>query len=83
MGKLAVAEEQPASALGLRRTALLHEGAERRDAGAGADHDDVLVRIGKREMSIGPELHPHPIAALEPLGNIIRGDAFARRPWVL
>ena len=44
VGEAAVAEEQPAAARGAGGAALLHEGAERRDAGAGPDHDDVAVR---------------------------------------
>ena len=58
--------------------ALLHEGAERRDAGAGPDHDDVLVRRRQTEMFVGLELHPHAGAALEPLGHVVRRDALAR-----
>ena len=41
-----MAEEQPVAALRLGRHALVQEGAERRDAGAGADHDDRRLRIG-------------------------------------
>ena len=38
-GAFLVAEEQPVLPLGAARLALLEEGAERRDAGAGPDHD--------------------------------------------
>ncbi len=37
-GKVRVAEEQPCSAFRPFRRTLLHKGAERRDAGAGANH---------------------------------------------
>ena len=73
-----VAEEQPAAAARLRGAALLHESAERRDAGAGADHDDVLVGRRQREMLVGLQLHAHAAAALEPLGDVVRGNALAR-----
>ena len=70
-------------ALRLRGAALLHEGAERRDAGAGADHDDVFVGRGQREMLVGLELDPDARAALEPLGDVIGGDALARAAMAL
>src|SRR5204862_2858010 len=61
----AVAEEQPAAAFRLRRTALLNEGAKRRDAGAGADHDDVALGRGQGEMPIWLELDAHARAFLQ------------------
>ena len=51
----------------LGRAAFLHEGAERRDAGAGADHDDVAVGGGQREVLVGLELHAHARALLQAL----------------
>ena len=77
VGVLAVAEEQPAAPFRRDGAALLHEGAERRDAGARADHDDVFVLRRQREVLVGLELDPHAAAALEPLGGIVGGDAFA------
>src|SRR5882672_7143998 len=41
-----VAEEQPISSAGSRRHALLKKGAERRNSGAGTDHDDGHGGIG-------------------------------------
>ena len=60
------------------RAAFLDEGAERRDAGAGADHDDVATGIGERKMTVGLELDAHPVAPLEAFGDVVGGDAFAR-----
>ena len=62
VGEMPVAEEQPVAALRRRGAALLHEGAERRDAGAGPDHDDVAIGRGQREVPVGLELHAQPIA---------------------
>src|SRR4029077_21048748 len=49
---LALAEQQPGAPLDAERCALLQEGAEWRDAGAGAAHDDPRARLrGKAEMA--------------------------------
>ena len=60
----------------MRRTALLHEGAKRRDAGAGADHDDVALGRGQGEMPVGLELDAHARALLQARG-VIRRNAVA------
>ena len=82
MGELAVAEEQPVAALGGGGAALLHEGAERRDAGARADHDDVAVRRGQREMPVRAKLDADAVAALEPLGDLVEATPLRARPWL-
>ncbi len=41
------AEEQPVAAISAGFRALLHEAAERRHAGARADHQDVAIGIGR------------------------------------
>ena len=78
MREMPVAEEQPAAALGLRGPALLDESAERRDACAGTHHDDVLVGRRQREMLVRLDLYAHVVAALEPLGHVVRRNALAR-----
>ena len=47
-----MAEEQPVAARRLGRHALVQEGAERRDAGAGADHDDRHRGIGRQAEGV-------------------------------
>src|SRR5215467_3146142 len=74
---VAVAEEQPGPAGGAHGAALLHEGAERCDAGAGADHDDVAVGGGQGEMLVGAQLDLHPAALLEALRDVVRRHALA------
>jgi hypothetical protein len=55
-----VAEEQPVASFGAGRAALVQERAERRDAGAGADHDDRRVPAGRRGEAVrGLHEHPH------------------------
>ena len=71
-----MAEEQPVLARRLDRLALVQEGAERRDAGAGADHDDRLAGIGRqreivRLLYVGTER----VAGLHPLGEAGGADA--------
>ena len=44
--RVRVAEQQPVAAAGIDRTAFLHKTAERCDAGARADHDDVARGVG-------------------------------------
>src|SRR5580704_18467715 len=78
MGEAAVAEEQPRATACAGRATLLHESAERRDAGARADHDDVPIGRRKGEMLVRPQFHPQPATFLEPLGDVGRGDALAR-----
>src|SRR5689334_21958033 len=73
----AVAEEQPAAALCLECSPLLHKGAERCNTGAWTDHDDILVRLRQREMLVGLELNAHATAALEPFGHETGGDALS------
>ena len=59
--------------------ALLHEGAERRDAGAGADHDDVGRRVGRQaEVAVRLQADPELGAVRDPVGDVDRGDARAR-----
>ena len=43
--KVPIAEEQPVSTARSRRHAMLEEGPERRDPGAGANHDDVSIAV--------------------------------------
>ena len=43
--KVPIAEEQPVSTPRSRRHAMLDEGPERRDPGAGANHDDVSIAV--------------------------------------
>ena len=70
-----MAEEQPVAARRAGRLALLQEGAERRDAGARADHDDRPVGIGgQAEMRVGLEEHLQPVADPPPCGQVHRGD---------
>src|SRR6185295_16583092 len=56
----AAAEEQPVASGRTRRLALLHEAAERRHAGARADHDDVARTVGGHAeafVTLDPHLH--------------------------
>ena len=50
-----LAKEQPRLAFGVRRAALLHERAKRRDAGSGANHNNrhVLIGRGQAEFVVG------------------------------
>ena len=48
-----VAEEEPVAALRAERETLLEECAERRDAGAGTDHDHRCVAIHRRLEAMG------------------------------
>src|SRR5690349_4882393 len=75
VGELPIAEEQPVASTGCRGAALLYECPERGDAGARSDHDDVALRRRQCEMPVRPKLDAHPIAACEPLGDMVRGDA--------
>src|SRR5438552_2659733 len=53
-----VAEEQPVTAGGARGRAFLEKGAERGDAGAGADHDDLGGEVGRQAKGVR-SLHEH------------------------
>ena len=77
MGERAIAEEQPAFAGRFGGAALLHEGTEWRDTGAGTDHDDVLVGRRQAEMPVRLDLHPHVTATLETFGHVVRCNTLA------
>src|SRR5580692_990428 len=47
-----VAEEQPVLACCACAVSFCQEGAEGRDAGSGADHDNILFRFGKSEQGV-------------------------------
>ena len=47
-GRALMTEEQPVAAFCFGRHTLVQEGAERRDAGAGTDHDDRRRGIGRQ-----------------------------------
>src|SRR5918911_2057810 len=54
VGEAALAGEQPALALVAALAPVLDEGAERGNAGAGADHDDRgVTRLGRAEVAVG------------------------------
>ena len=76
--KVPVAEEQPAAALCLRRSSLLHECAERCDAGTRTNHNDVAVAGRQSKVLIGFELNAHAAATLKPFGHIVRRNALVR-----
>lgn len=74
-----VAEEQPVATGGGDGFALLHEGAERRDAGARADHDDVLRAVGgQAEALVVLDVDLH-LRAFLAGGEEMRGRAPAGR----
>ena len=71
-----MAEEQPVRPARLGGLALLQEGAERRDAGAGPDHDDRLGRIGRqREMLRLLHIDLELVARAHAAGQESRADA--------
>src|ERR1043166_1704787 len=72
-------EEQPVAPGGLRGHALVQERAERRDAGAGADHDDRNRRIGRQPEALRL-LHVslHLAVRRDAAGEEGRGDAEPR-----
>jgi hypothetical protein len=57
--------------------------AERRDAGAGTDHDEVAVGGRQCKMLVGLESYAEPAALLEPLGHVIGGDTLACAPMAV
>src|SRR5690606_11212993 len=72
------AEEQPVAARRTGFRALLHEAAERRDAGAGADHDDVAAGIKRNaEAFVRLDMDRHAAAFLQ------RGEEAAGRAEVV
>src|SRR5277367_1828843 len=57
--KVPIGEEQPVSTTRSRRRAMLDEGPERRNSGAGANHDDVSIAVyGQSKTLIGFEEDP-------------------------
>ncbi len=77
-GFVLVAEKEPVAAGRAGGDALLHEGAEGRDARAGADHDDVLRRVGRQaEVRLGHEHRDERLAARHAVGEEGRADAVA------
>ena len=72
-----VAEEQPGPPGRAGGSALLHEGAKRRDAGARPDHDDVARRIRQAEMLVRLHPHAHRAAGSQPVRHVGGGDAGA------
>ena len=82
MREAPVAEEQPVAAGRAGGAALLDEGAERRDAGAGADHDGVALGAGQPEMPVRLELDPHACARLQAVGRNVEATPARSRPWL-
>src|SRR5262245_1503535 len=77
-GSLLVAEEQPVASLGAARLAFLQEGTERRDAGAGANHDGgdgVISRRGEAVALLYEDRHH--VAGLGEIGEVAGTDASA------
>src|SRR4029078_6191642 len=71
-----VSEIQPVRAGRIGDKPLLQKRAERRDAGAGPDHDDRLVRIGRQcEMLRLLHVDAHPLARLDAAREESRGDS--------
>ena len=78
VGIVAFAENQPIPALGAGLNALFDEGAIRRDAGAGANHDDRPVAIYRNsEMPVWLDVDASAVANLAAVGKITRCDALA------
>ena len=72
-----MAEDQPVPARRFDGLALVQEGAEWRDAGAGSDHDDRRLRIlGQREILRFLHIDLDPVIG-DPVGEEGRGDAEA------
>jgi len=70
-----VAEIQPVRPWCIGRETLLQKRAERRDARAGPDHDDRLVRIGRqREVLCLLHIDAHPLTGLDAAREEGRGD---------
>ena len=74
-GAVLIAEEQPVLARGSSRHPLMQEGAERRDAGTGPDHDDLGVIGGQPERLVGGDVHAHLLADRSPIGEVGRTHA--------
>src|SRR5699024_6596022 len=61
-----IAEEQPLPASGVGFLTFLHEGTERRDAGTGADHDDIAAGIRRQtETVIGVDEYGRAVALFQ------------------
>src|ERR1051326_3513662 len=74
-----MAEIEPIWPRRLGRQALLQEGAERRDAGAGTDHDDRLAGVSRqREMLRRLHVDPDLVARIDAPGEESRRDAEPR-----
>ncbi len=74
-----IAEEEPVFSGGLGGLAFFEEGAERRDASAGADHDDGLREVrGKAEMVRGVEVDAGGLAERQSIREKGAGDALMR-----
>ena len=72
----AFAKEQPVLAGGAARRALFDEGPKRRDAGAGADHDERHVVVGRQaEGAVAVELQ------LDDGAGRQRGQIVGCRTW--
>ncbi len=79
LGKAAVAKEQPALAARAGLLTLLHEGAERRDAGARPDHDERLVGIaGQAEVLVLADIDADLLARRAAVGEEGAGHPGAR-----
>jgi len=73
-----IAEEQPIAADGAGRAALLQKGAERRDPGAGADHDQRrIVVLGQPEIMGLADEYRNWFAESHAIGKPAGGDAVA------
>ena len=71
-----MAEEQPGAAARAERLPLLQEGAERRDAGARADHDDRRLGIVRQAETVRLlNIGFHRVARRDALAEKGRGDA--------
>src|SRR5579863_600374 len=60
--RTSLAEEKPVAAFGAQRTPLMQESAKRRNACAGADHDDRRIRILRQfELLVGLDVDREPV----------------------
>src|SRR5438105_2415774 len=77
-----LAEEEPVASLRADRAALVQERAERRDARAGADHDDRRLAVFRQTKTVR-DLHKHWHRAVCAISEKRRANAFAFAPEAL